>query len=350
MNIKSFFRLVVLLCCVIALPSRALSAHDLETARAEPSTQWVTLTGYTRADVFFNLDSEFAGKVLEVYADIGDNIPEDGIFARLDATFVQLNLDAVTTEIEKLETQLEYYSKEADRYRKLVTKGNTDQSTYDKYQLEMDKGSFQLRSQKVEKARLEEELKRYVLRVPAGYTVIKRSIEPGEWISAGTNVGKFGDYRTLVIPFALDQAEFRALQAMPRLDVDIFPVKAGLEGPQHKEASIQTISPAFDEETRKIQVELAITPDALSNRGGLRAELRLPLPDRAGSVLLPEKFVSQKYEENFVIRTDGQRIPVVVLGSGPDEKIRVYSPKIKAGDSFALPLGEKTSIPANAAQ
>ena len=129
MNIKSFFRLVVLLCCVIALPLHRLCPRTTwkQHGQSRPPSG-VTLTGYTRADVFFNLDSEFAGKVLEVYADIGDNIPEDGIFARLDATFVQLNLDAVTTEIEKLETQLEYYSKEADRYRKLVTKGNTDQS------------------------------------------------------------------------------------------------------------------------------------------------------------------------------------------------------------------------------
>ncbi len=350
MNTAPLFRLVALLLCVFALPSYVLAAHDLETARAKPSMQWVTLTGYTRADVFFNLDSEFAGKVLEVYADIGDTIPADGVFARLDATFVQLELDAVITEIEKLETQLAYYSKEADRYRKLVTKGNTDQSTYDKYQLEMDKGEFQLRSQKVEKARLEEELKRYVLRVPAGYTVIERTIEPGEWISAGTNAGKFGDYRTLVIPFALDQAEFRSLQSISRLEVDIFPVTPGLNGPQRKEAAIQNISPAFDEETRKIQVELVVTPDTLSNRGGLRAELRLPLNDRAGSVLLPEKFVSQKYEENFVVSANGKRIPVVVLGKGPEGKLRVYSPKVKAGDIFALPLGKKASLPADAAQ
>ncbi len=228
-------------------------------------------------------------------------------------------------------------------------KGSTDQSTYDKYQLEMDKGTFQLRSQKVEKTRLEEELKRYVLRVPPGYTVIEREIEPGEWINAGSNAGRFGDYKTLVIPFALDQAEFTWLQSVPRLQVEIYPVRPGVQGPQIRDAVIKNISPAFDEESRKIQVELAVTPDDLSNRGGLRTELRIPLPDRAGSVVLPEKFVSQKYEENFVLDKDGKRISVVVLGKVPGNKVRIYSKQIKAGDVFVLPLDDRTSMPAPSA-
>jgi hypothetical protein len=64
-------------------------------------------------------------------------------------------------------------------------------------------------------------------------------------------------------------------------------------------------------------------------------ELGLDLPDASGAVLVPEKALSQRYQEYWLTRPDQSQVPVVRLGPGPSKGlVKVSGPEVKAGMKF----------------
>ncbi|MBW1896027.1 MAG: HlyD family secretion protein [Deltaproteobacteria bacterium] len=173
-----------------------------------------------------------------------------------------------------------------------------------------------------------------MIRIPSGWTITERAVEPGEWIAVGKHLGKAGDFRTLLVPFSLSPDEYRALKDLEGVPELHFPDE--VEGGTALRAVLERVSPAFDPETRKISVDLAVREGLSEMRGGLRAELSLYLPDPSGAVLVPSSAVQERYEEFSLTRPNGEQVRVVVLGNGPQSTVRVRSPHVKPGDKFKL--------------
>ncbi len=102
---------------------------------------------------------------------------------------------------------------------------------------------------------------------------------------------------------------------------------------------LERVSPDFDPETRKINVDLAFGAGLPEMRGGLKAELSLSLPDPAGVVLVPQASVLERYEEFWLSRPGGENVKVFVLGSGPDNTYRVRGEGVRPGGTFLVAPG-----------
>ena len=301
---------------------------------AEPALREVALTGFTRARAELPLVAETSGRVEAVAHDIGGAIGEDGIFARLDDTFIRLELEEVEVEQERLQAQIAYDQREVKRYTKLARKNNASASQLDTLEQTLRDNRHELRVLDVKQKVLEERLVRTRIRAPAGWRVTGRSLEPGQWVKNGENVGKAADFSTLIVPFALTPEQYAALTGSDD------GIRLGLPDlKQEVVASIYRTNPGFDPDTRKIAVDLRIRDRIEPNRGGLRAHLGLRLPERTGAVLLPSAAVERSYDELWVTREDGERLQVMLLGNavGPDGKrLRVASPDIEPGQRFRL--------------
>jgi membrane fusion protein (multidrug efflux system) len=318
----------VLLGLPAVLLSSPLGAEAPETVVVQTSTQQVAVTGYTRARRRMPLTVETAGRVLEVNGEVGDPIPDSGIYTCVDGTFTRLELDANQARQHQLQADVAYFRKETRRYRDLMERRTTSQSELDSVQHDLDSHRFQLKALQVEAQRLEEELERCCVKAPPGWRVIGRSVEPGQWVAAGTQVGEVGDFSTLLIPLALDPDELKTLQSSERLQVTLDDL--GITVP----AAIERISPAFDPKTRKVNVDLLIAQGLTQPRGGLRATLVLQVPDTTGSVLVPERALTESYEQRYLVREKGERVPVVVLGEAGEGLVRVNAPAVSPGDRF----------------
>jgi len=300
-------------------------------AEAKPAAQAVTLTGFTRARAEIKLVSEVAARCLAVEAEVGDIIGEKGVFARLDATFTELELETNLVEQSRLKSRLAYLDKDLQRTRTLVAKKSQAQAKLDSEEQQVDQARHQLRALAVQGKTLRERLARHTIKAPAGWQVMERKVEPGQWVASGGEVGRVGDFRTLLVPLALTPEEYNALRSAQNLTLKL--PSAGRELP----ARIFRVSPAFDPATRKINLDLAIEDGLANKRGGMRAELVLQLPDPSGAVWLPTFAVSQRYQEFWLQRPDGSKVRVMVLGAGPEpDTLRVTSPEVKPGQRFRL--------------
>lgn len=304
-------------------------AQSGETFVAQSAERRAALTGFTRARNSMTLVTEESGRVQKVVADVGDTLDASGLFAQLDTTFINLDIRANRTDQERLKSDLEYNKKEMDRYQALVKSNNAPQSTLDSNVRAHQSALQQLRSKQVEERVLIERLKRFSLKGPAGWKVVTRYVEPGEWITKGEAVAELGLYKVLLVPFALTSSEYRALRDMG----DTVELKLTDLG-KTIQAHVLRVSPGFDPQMRKINVDLEITDGDIEFRGGLRTELVIDLPDPGGAVIVPKTALIKAYEEYFLMTPDNERVRVVLLGSAEDDMRRVSSPDVRPGDIF----------------
>ncbi len=320
---------------LVSVQTNADTAPNL--AVAESAQQTVTLTGFTRARTKLDLSPEMSGRVEKVFADIGEPIPTDGNFACLDRTFINLDIESNRAEIARTKIDIEYFSKQVDRYQKLVNQNSSSQIQLDDHKRSLETARQQLRILRTKGRELAERKNRHCISVPPGWLVIEREIEPGEWINKGDPAGQAGNFSELLIPYAVSMPEFQALQRFSD-NIHIDMPDLGIRVP----ASLEKVSPGFDEQSRKIKIVLAIEGGRDGRRGGLRAQLSLNIPDENNTVTLPQSALDERYEQYWLQRDNGERIKVVYLGKDIQKSkdgeplVRVSSPLVKPGDKFIV--------------
>lgn len=325
-----FFRI----CFWLALFSVPAAHAQQEIVIARAAIQPVTLTGFTHPRTVIDLSSEEAGKVMRIFADIGERIADTGYFACLDRTFIDLEIQSNRAELARVKIQTDFFAKQVSRYRTLVDRNSVAQMQLDEVERSLADFQVQFEVLKIKGRRLQERKRRFCITAPPGWLVIDRTIEKGEWLDVGQPVGRVGNFSRLVIPYALSLPEYHALRATKSLALRL------PELDQTAAASIARVSPDFDEQSHKIKLDLEITGRDL--RGGLRAELMLKIPDTSGAVLIAEKALDERYEQYWLHTIDGKEIRVVYLGDSDSRGtnnarlVRIVSPDVHAGDRFVV--------------
>lgn len=308
-------------------------ADSAMLAVARAAMREVVLSGFTRARAEVPLVAETSGRILAVGWDIGEQVADQRPFTRIDDTFIRLDLDRVRVEQDRLTAQVAFDRREVERYEELAHKRNASASQLDSLEQALRNDTHALKSAQIEEQVLEERLARTRLYAPDGWWITARSVEPGQWVAEGETLGRAADFSTLLVPFALTPEQLASLQSQNDGLTLRLPGLA-----REVAAKIYRRNPAFDPETRKSAVEIAIAEPVEPARGGLRAELRVRLPERSGAVSLPRAALERSYEEHWVTREDGERLPVVELGADATdpERVRVSAPAIRPGDRFRL--------------
>ncbi len=316
-----------------------LSAAELVTART--ASQEVSLTGFTRARTILAISAEASGKIARVYADIGDAIPADGVFACLDKTFVNLDIRNNAADQKRFEADINYFQKQVARFRQLVKKNSTAQSRLDDTERNLINSRQQLVRLNIQAEVLAERKRRHCITAPRGWLVSERNIEPGQWVRQGETVARLGDYTKLLVPFALSVQEHQALLAnRGKLTLLLLDINKRVA------TGIARIYPSFDEQSHKIRVDLEITKGttrpANRLRGGLRVQLTLRVPLNSGTVLIKEQALLKRYEEYWLKRDNGKDVRVTYLGRSNEKSadglalIKVSSSSIHPGEKFQV--------------
>jgi RND family efflux transporter MFP subunit len=272
--------------------------------------------------------SEISGKVTHIYADIGQAIPDDGIFACLDDTFIKLDIASTQNSIAQHSIDLKFLSKQVSRHQKLVKTNSAALSLLDDLTRQKDNSYRAIKNEKIRKQKQQETKNRHCIKAPKNWKITQRNIEPGQWITKGVTIAQASDYSQLLIPITLTAEELTALQSQDKLSVYL------PEYQQEIPVNIERISPEFDQQSHKILVDLLIKDTSKYQRGGIRTELSLNVSDKLNSFLIPKGALDARFEEVWLTRKNGERIRVMLQGYADKNTAKISSTEIKSGDQF----------------
>ncbi|WP_051305450.1 efflux RND transporter periplasmic adaptor subunit [Desulfogranum mediterraneum] len=310
----------------LSAPSKAA-----ETVTLRPYLREFTLTGFTRAKEQRTISSELNGRCLEVLLDQGDSLPASGRLVLLDTTFLRLELEAKRLARKKVERRLATEQRSLRRYTTLHDQKSIPQASLDEVRLQAELHRLSLKELDNQEERIREQLRRSTITAPPGWELIERMVEPGEFVQTGQAVARVGDYRELTVPFAVTFPELQALQAEPQLSLRLPDLKLTLP------AAIHRVSPEFEAGTRKIPVQLLIPGRHGSTRirGGIRSLLRLTSRETSQAFLVPKTALLSRYDAHWLVRTDKERVQVILLGSSAEGELAIISAKgLSSGDRF----------------
>ena len=332
--------LLIMFFSILSFPASRLIAEEIEKEQpftlctAQAAFQTTVLRGYTRARWRRFLTCEESGRCLEVRAEMGDLVAADGLFAKLDTTFIDLELEANQAASARLGNQMAYWYREVERYRKLSGSKAVSETRVQELELKYDQARLGLVELKVKAAVLKERRRRCDIKAPAGWHLLERKVEPGEWLTMGRIVGLVGDYRALLVPFSLTMAQYEWLKKASAGGPLFLMLPAENNEPTKVPARLLLISPAFDQKTRKISIELEISEGLPEMRGGIALVLAIKLPEAGGVVEISAAAVIERYGAFWLVRENGEEVKVVKLGQVGSDYLRVTGDKVKAGDRF----------------
>jgi len=333
-------------CLLVFLLVPVLCRAGLEgdVCRVRPSLVTRLLTGFTRARTVMDIASEVEGRCLTVTAEVGEAVPLSGEFVRIDPTFSRLALKTARLAVARQQATLAHDRRQVERYTQLVRSRASAQIRLEELELKAEQDRLHLEELKVEEERLAERLARHTVRAPAGWLVIGREVEPGEWVTPGHPLARVGDYSRLLVPLLLDEKELSALQSRKTFALRL--PGLGISG----QGRVLRVKPGFDPASRKTGVDVLLTRETLERlpvrRSGLRVEIPVQVPDPMEAVLVPAAAVRQRYDASWLTLEDGGQVQVTLLGSAEDggpspaSWLRVTGEGIHPGQRLRCGLGE----------
>ena len=297
----------LLLLCFLLSPA---PSNAVETVHPKPFFRSQLLTGFTKAKQTVEISSEVSGKCTAVHARIGGPLPQSGVLAEIASTYVQLDLKANRLEVESVQRQLATENKMLERYTSLRKENGATEAKLDEVTLSTDLHEMRLKTLENQYQRLQETLDRHTIKGPAGWIMIDRMVEPGEYVRSGDTIAQIGDFTELIIPFALSFHELQILQKNNNIAIYFPDLGFQVQG------QIYRISPIFSETTKKIPVDVIVnaTHGDQRLRGGLRAEIHLK-KQKKDTFTLPVSAVLSRYDAYWVVKENGERLKVLFLGT-----------------------------------
>ena len=338
MNIQQIIR-ICLLGILVTIPSLALA----ETWQVEKAFKEVNLQGYTRSIKTAVLSAEVTGKLLHLNYDVGDVIGKKKL-AQIDPTFVDFEIKAtrvalarIKIQSKKIASRIKYLTREFQRKETLFSKGRTTEVIRDAASQELDQAQLELETIKqdglsleVTLAQLGETKARHGIWGPAQWVVTEKKVEEGQVIQAGMPLAVVQDFRQLVVPLAVSHDELEGILEKGKTFTAMLEGHLVLLG-------VDYINPEFDEQTRKIKIQLIIPDAGMHHRGGLR--LVMPVRSHTQGVKIPVVAVVNRYANPRVfVKEKKEFVGITILDTQKESLIIAETPGLEPGTILTRPV------------
>lgn len=319
-----------LLAFSVALP---LQAAESDPPQVRNAFELQTFQGYSRAFSTATIGSEVAGRIQRVNYDIGDTLSSTPLL-QVDQTFINLELQGIAVALQQNKIQQQqaklrsaWLQREFERRQKLVDEGRVSRVAFeeieqqrDQSQLEQQQLVQQQRQLQVKQQTAQEHQQRHQPHAPQGWLVSERLVEPGEQVKVGDPLFNIQDFGRLLVPLAISHPQLTALQQQEQATLNN----------QNVKYLIYSVNPAFDEATRKIQVELEILDYPEQYREGLLFKVPVTLPQ--SGLMVPESAITSRYDRPQVQRADTQELITIQILDRQGDWIKIApSDKLKDG-------------------
>lgn len=273
-----------------------------------------------------------SGKV-EWVADIGAEVDEGDVIARIEQMDAQLAFNDSAAEVARLRSRAEYLARLYDRFKGLGEEAGESESAMDQMRADRDEARQSLRQAEVAHERAALNLQRTEVTAPFAGRVVSQEAQVGEYANPGGGLVRLVDTHRLEVTARAPASLARNISAGDRIRV--------ANGTETKEAEVRAVVPVGDSLSRMLELRLEL--DDANWYIGSAVRVALPAAEARRVVAAPRDALVLRADRVsvFVVSEDNTARQIdVELGAAEGDFIEVIG-DIKPGEKVVIRGGER---------
>jgi membrane fusion protein, multidrug efflux system len=335
--------LAAVLAAVLSAPvlaAQGMPAALVETApiQAVEFHQELTLVGRTQARRESRIVAEVGGKVKSIVADEGRKVKRGDTLVAIDCRRIALELDAKTAEAAQAKADAGLAQKELARARELVETSVFPERNLDAADADATRTAERSRELEAERRRLQLDLDDCTIRAPFdGYTV-RKLVDVGEWVDAGTPVYELVDLAVVKVTADLPERRFGEVEIGSPVAV----VRAGAEDAPLA-GKVTGIAPRASETTHTFPVIVEVDNAGGVLGSGMLVRAKLTLKGTVSGLGISKDAIVRRGDRIFVYAVeDGKATEVAVeLGASSGSLVAIDGDGLRAGTAVIVRGNER---------
>ncbi|MDQ1089446.1 efflux RND transporter periplasmic adaptor subunit [Siphonobacter sp. SORGH_AS_1065] len=226
-----------------------------------------------------------AGKVMKVNFELGSSVRQGATMVQVDNQLKELSLEATQLNIEKLK-------KDVSRYNTLYAGNATTELQVNDTKYNYDNAVNQ--AQQIKK-----QISDATIKAPISGRVVKKNIEPGEYVNVGTSLGTVLDISRLKVQVLVNESDVYALKEghSVKLTTSVFPDRVF-------NGSISYIAPQGDEQ-HNYPVEITIQ-NGNTLKAGTFVNVDFSQKSNQRALQIPRSALVESVKNPYVYVVEGQ--------------------------------------------
>jgi RND family efflux transporter MFP subunit len=272
------------------------------------------------------------GKILWV-AEIGSEVKEGDVIARIDPADAILQRDESRADIKRLGARADYLARLVARHEGLGEDGGESEASIDQMRSDRDEAQQNLERARVALRRAETALGRTEVKAPFSGRIAAREIEVGEFVNPGAAVARLVNIDALEVTAQAPDTMLVAVHAGDEISVS--------NGVESIKAKVRAVVPVGDTVSRTLELRLVLPKTDWHIGSAVQVNLPRSAPKRVVAVDRDALILRADRVSIFVIAADDTAKQLdVELGAADGNLIEVIG-AIKQGDRVVIRGGER---------
>lgn len=310
----------------MAVPVQVVDARNIELA---PGI-WIAGTVISHQDA--RISSEVEGRI-ELLVEIGDEINEGEIIAKIDDTTIRMQLEEARAEISPIEAKLNFFNRQAERLNQLAKQNNAAKNRLDEVNSDRDQMRGELSMMNTRLAQARDKLNRTTILAPFNGVVAERFKEAGEWAKIGDELVRLVNTEATEIQGRIQQQSATFIKKGDSIEVT--------DGQTRTMATVKTLVPVGDDISRLYEIRLDFDETAWLAGHAVRIKVPTAIPQNVLVVPRDALVIRENTIKVFRILEDNTAEAVYVkTGIANDMLIEVIG-DINEGDKIVVRGNER---------
>ncbi len=310
----------------MAVPVQVVDARNIELA---PGI-WIAGTVISHQDA--RISSEVEGRI-ELLVEIGDEINEGEIIAKIDDTTIRMQLEEARAEISPIEAKLNFFNRQAERLNQLAKQNNAAKNRLDEVNSDRDQMRGELSMMNTRLAQARDKLNRTTILAPFNGVVAERFKEAGEWAKIGDELVRLVNTEATEIQGRIQQQSATFIKKGDSIEVT--------DGHARTMATVRTLVPVGDDISRLYEIRLDFDETAWLAGHAVRIKVPTAIPQNVLVVPRDALVIRENTIKVFRILEDNTAEAVYVKTGIADDMLIEVTGDINEGDKIVVRGNER---------
>lgn len=310
----------------MAVPVQVVDARNIELA---PGI-WIAGTVISHQDA--RISSEVEGRI-ELLVEIGDEINEGEIIAKIDNTTIRMQLEEARAEISPIEAKLNFFNRQAERLNQLAKQNNAAKNRLDEVNSDRDQMRGELSMMNTRLAQARDKLNRTTILAPFNGVVAERFKEAGEWAKIGDELVRLVNTEATEIQGRIQQQSATFIKKGDSIEVT--------DGHARTMATVRTLVPVGDDISRLYEIRLDFDETAWLAGHAVRIKVPTAIPQNVLVVPRDALVIRENTIKVFRILEDNTAEAVYVKTGIADDMLIEVTGDINEGDKIVVRGNER---------